>query len=91
VSEPTESRFERSVEVDGYRRKVSRLELGMRRKVQDYLKEGPKTVPEVAAALGVTTHEAMWWMMGFNRYGYIVQSERANSDGYYTYENAEEE
>jgi hypothetical protein len=90
VSEAGGSRFERSVEITGYRRKVSRMELGMRRRIRACLGGGPKTVPEVAAELGVTTHEAMWWMMGFVRYGDIIQSERANAEGYYTYQNVEE-
>jgi hypothetical protein len=86
VSEARDPRFERSVEITGYRRKVSRGEHGMRRKILECLGGGPKTVPEIAAALGVTTHEAMWWVMGFVRYGYISPSERADADGYYTYE-----
>lgn len=86
MSEQGDRRFERSVEISGYRRKLSRNELGMKRLVLECLADGPKTVPEIAAALGVTTHEAMWWVMGFVRYGYISPSERADADGYYTYE-----
>ncbi len=86
MSEQGDRRFERSVEISGYRRKVSRGEFGMRKRILESLDDGPKTVPEIAAAVGVTTHEAMWWVMGFVRYGFISPSERANADGYFTYE-----
>ena len=86
MSEQGDRRFERSVEISGYRRKVSRGEFGMRKRIRESLDDGPKTVPEIAAAVGVTTHEAMWWVMGFVRYGFISPSERANADGYFTYE-----
>lgn len=91
MSEARDLRFERSVEITGYRRKVSRGELGMRERILECLGGGSKTVPEIAADVGVTTHEAMWWVMGFVRYGYISTSERANADGYYTYEAVGEE
>ena len=66
-----------------------RMELGMKRRFVDLLREEPRTIPETAAALGITEHEAMWWMMGFVRYGYVTVSERANEDGYFTYRAAE--
>lgn len=86
MSEIKDPRFEQSVEISGYRRKVSRIELGMRKRILECLGDGPKTVPEIAVAVGVTTHEAMWWVMGFVRYGFLSPSERANENGYYTYE-----
>ena len=78
--------FEQSVEISGYRRKLSRRELAMRRDVLECLADGPKTIPEIARSLDVSTHEVMWWVMGFVRFGYIKASERADADGYYTYE-----
>lgn len=86
MSEHEDRRFEQSVEISGYRRELSRRELGMRRRVLECLRDGPKTVPEVAAALHVTAHEAMWWVMGFVRYGFLSPSARANEEGYFTYE-----
>jgi hypothetical protein len=85
VDGSNDPRFQESAGVSGYRRELSRAELGMKRRILAALSGGPKTVPEVAEAIGVTTHEAMWWMMGFVRFGYISSSERANEDGYFTY------
>jgi hypothetical protein len=82
---PDDPRFLESTRVSGYRRELARGELGMKKRILAALSGGPKTVPEVADALGVTTHEAMWWMMGLVRYGYVSPSERANEDGYFAY------
>ncbi len=82
-------RFGESVAIAGHRRELARMELGMKRRFLDLLKEGPRTVPEAARALGITEHEAMWWMMGFVRYGHVTASERANEDGYFIYRIAE--
>lgn len=82
-------RFGESAEIAGYRKELSRMELGMKRRVLEALGVEEKTIPEVAQALGITTHEAMWWMMGFVRYGYVKASERANGDGYFTYRAVE--
>jgi hypothetical protein len=46
---------------------------------------GPKTIPEIAAALGVTTHEATWWTMGYVRYGYLRATEEVTEEGYFKY------
>jgi hypothetical protein len=89
VHKENDPRFRESVEISGYRKELSRMELGMKRKVLEALGTGEKAVPEVAAALGITEHEAMWWMMGFVRYGYVAVSERANAEGYFTYRAAE--
>ena len=83
-------RFEESIEISGYRKELSRMELGMKRRILEALGTEERTIPEVAEALGITTHEAMWWMMGFVRYGYVTVSERANADGYFTYRSAGE-
>jgi hypothetical protein len=85
VDRSDDPRFAESVRVSGYRRELARGELGMKKKILAALSGGPKTVPEVADAVGVTAHEAMWWMMGFVRFGYISSSERANEEGYFTY------
>ncbi len=88
MSKENDPRFRESVEISGYRKELSRMELGMKRKVLEALRGGAETIPDVADALGITTHEAMWWMMGFVRYGYATVSERANADGFFIYRAA---
>jgi len=54
------------------------------------LKDGPKTVPEVAQASGLPTHEVLWYLMGMKKYGQVVEGEER--DGYHEYAlKAEEE
>jgi DNA-binding IclR family transcriptional regulator len=57
----------------------------MKRVILDLLADGPRTVPELAEALGIPRHEAMWWMMGYVRYGSIAPTGEVTDDGYYTY------
>lgn len=55
------------------------------------LKDGPKTVPEIAEATGLPTHELFWYLMGMKKYGQIVEGEER--EGYFEYalKNKEEE
>lgn len=54
------------------------------------LKDGPKTVPQIAQITGLPTHELFWYVMGMKKYGQIVEGEER--DGYYEYAlKAEEE
>jgi len=91
VRSADDRRFRESVGISGCRRELARMELGMKRTFIDLLRDGPGTVPEIAGELGITEHEAMWWMMGFVKYGHVAVSERANEDGYFTYRRAEGE
>lgn len=78
-------RFPESIDVTGPRRALSRDELRMKRAILDLMADGPLTVPEVAGALGITPFEAMWWMMGYVRYGYIAPTGEVTDDGYHRY------
>ncbi len=66
-------------------REVVREETFMRRQVLAILADGPHTVPEIAQALGRPTHEAMFWVMGLRRYGWIRETGAAD-EGYFRYE-----
>jgi hypothetical protein len=70
---------------------IARLEPGMRRRILSVLRDGPMSIPQVATALGSTTHEAMWWMMGCYRYGKIAPTGGLSDDGYRLYALTEEE
>lgn len=52
------------------------------------LREAPKTVPEVARALGMPAHEALWYMASFKKYGLIVENGMCGD--YPLYSKAEE-
>ena len=85
MSKTFEERFPESAAAGGERRQIARDEHGMRRRVLALLREGPKTVPEIAALLGVSPYEANWWVMGFLRYGHVRATEEVTDEGYYRY------
>ena len=62
-----------------------RDEMVMRDKIAAHLHDGPKTVPELAEALGFPTREVMLWVMAMRRYGRIEEIGRPNEDGYFEY------
>ena len=71
-------------------REIVREETFMRSQVLAALAEGPRTVPEIAEALGCPTHEAMTWVMGMRRYGWIREDGTA-TDGYFKYQAVQRE
>ena len=65
---------------------VTREEMIMRDDVLAALKDGPKTVPEIAQALGGhPVHEVMFWVMAARKYGYLREGKEVSDDGYYQY------
>jgi len=66
-------------------REVIREEMFMRDRVLAALRDGPKTVPEIAEAMGSPVHEVMYWVMATRKYGYIEESKEPNEDDYYQY------
>jgi predicted transcriptional regulator len=52
------------------------------------MRDNPKTVPEVAEAVGMPTHEVLWYIASFKKYGLIV--ENGMCADYPLYQKAEE-
>ena len=69
-------------------REVIREEPAMRRVILEALAEQPRSVPEIAEAIGVPPHEALVWLMGMRRYGYVREVKGSDRDGYFRYEPA---
>jgi hypothetical protein len=61
----------------------SREQIQTRKLITTALKDGPKTVPEIAAATGLATHQLFWRLMGMRKYGQVVEGEER--DGYFEY------
>jgi len=57
----------------------------MKRVVLDAFRTEPKTVPEVANALNLPTHEAMHWVMALRKYGLLEETREVTDDGFYKY------
>lgn len=53
--------------------------------VLEALKDGPKTIPEIARALGRPPREVMLWIMALRRYGRVAELPKGATDDYYTY------
>jgi DNA-directed RNA polymerase specialized sigma subunit len=52
------------------------------------LRERPKTVPEVAAEIGMATDKVLWYMASFKKYGLVVENGMCGD--YPLYQKAEE-
>jgi predicted transcriptional regulator len=37
------------------------------------IRENPKTVPEIAEAVGMPAHEVLWYIASFKKYGLVVE------------------
>ena len=72
-------------------REVIRDEMLMRDLVLAVLRDGPKTVPEIAAAVGHPSQEVMQWVMAAWKYGLVEESSRPTEDDYFEYSLKTEE
>jgi len=66
-------------------REVIREEPFMRSRILEFCAEEGHTVPEIAEKLGRPSYEAMFWVMGMRRYGWIRELKDASPDGYFKY------
>jgi predicted Rossmann fold nucleotide-binding protein DprA/Smf involved in DNA uptake len=66
-------------------REVMREEPVMRPRILAALADGPRTVPEIAQAIGAPTHETLFWVMGMRRYGWVAEIKGSDADGYFQY------
>jgi DNA-binding IclR family transcriptional regulator len=69
-------------------REVIREEALMRPLILAAVAAEPRTVPEIATAIGAPAHEALVWVMGMRRYGYLREIKASDRDGYFRYEPA---
>jgi hypothetical protein len=65
---------------------IAQDEMVMRDRIADVLEGGPKTIPEIAEALGYPSREVTIWLFGMRRYGRVEETGRADVDGYFQYE-----
>lgn len=60
------------------------------KKIKDCLKDGPKTIPEIASETGLRPGVVTWYVMTLVKYGELEHSEE-DFDGYYKYSLAKKE
>lgn len=70
-------------------REIVREEPIMRGRILEALQDGPRTVPEIASAIGHPTHEVLFWVMGMRRYGWLREVKGPAEDGYFRYQAEE--
>jgi hypothetical protein len=64
---------------------VMRDEMVMRPRIAAVLREGPKTIPEIAEALESPAPEVTLWVMALRRYGALEELPKPKSEDYYQY------
>ena len=64
---------------------VMRDEMLMHERIRGLLAEKPKTIPELAEALGAPSWEVTLWVMGMLRYGLVKEMPKSRADDYYPY------
>jgi hypothetical protein len=72
-------------------REVIRDEQFMRAGILKVLESGPKTIPEIAAAVGKPSHEVVFWVMGLRKYGWLAEIKEVDDDGYFQYQSINRE
>ncbi|GAB4231743.1 MAG: hypothetical protein OHK0028_06870 [Deltaproteobacteria bacterium] len=69
---------------------VMRDEVLMREKITSLLREGPRTIPEIADTMGSPAREVTLWVMALRRYGALEELPKPKADDYYRYKLSKE-
>ena len=69
---------------------VMRDEMVVSHRIAALVRDSPKTIPELAVALGYPSREVVYWVMAMCRYGTLAPAGKASVDGYYRYRVSEE-
>lgn len=59
----------------------------IRRQICQPMRDGPKTIPELAEHTGIAAHEILWHITAMKKYDLIVEGDMCGE--YYTYQKAE--
>ena len=70
-------------------REVVRDEHAARSRILAALADGPKTIPQLAEALGQPASEVVFWVMGMRKYGYLTEVREVTDEGYFPYRAVE--
>jgi predicted Rossmann fold nucleotide-binding protein DprA/Smf involved in DNA uptake len=66
-------------------REVIRDEHSMRVPILTALADGPRTIPQIAEAVGKPTREVTFWVMGLRKYGWVAEIKEVDDEGYFPY------
>lgn len=65
---------------------VLRDEMVYRDRIAAVLQGGPRTIPELAEALGAPSWEVTLWVMAMRRYGALEELPKPKADDYFRYQ-----
>jgi predicted Rossmann fold nucleotide-binding protein DprA/Smf involved in DNA uptake len=66
-------------------REVIRDEQSMKAPILRALADGPRTIPQIAEAVGKPSREVTMWVMGLRKYGWVAEIKEVDDDGYFPY------
>lgn len=58
---------------------------GFKKAIKDALKDEPKTIPQIAAAINMPVHETTYYLMAMQKFGDVVVDSIDDMDEYYFY------
>ena len=67
------------------RAEMLREEMILQDRIAALLRQGPKTIPALADALGRPRPDVVCWVMAMRRYGRVEAIGRADDEGYFSY------
>jgi predicted transcriptional regulator len=45
----------------------------VQKEICKFIRENPKTVPEIAEAIGMPTNEVLWYLASYKKYGIVIE------------------
>ena len=69
---------------------ISREHAKIKKRIREALKDGPKTVPEIAETTELHSSEVLWHLMSLRKYGEVVEGEERDSYVEYTLKPTEQ-
>jgi hypothetical protein len=67
-------------------REIVHDEMIMKDRIAKILRDGPRTIPELADAVGYLSHEVTVWLFAMRRYGQVEAVGKPDVDGYFKYQ-----
>lgn len=68
---------------------ILRDEMRIRDRISRIMHRGPKTIPELAEALGMPSHEVLMFVMAMRRFGVIEELPKNKKEDYFHYKLTE--
>jgi hypothetical protein len=58
---------------------MSREHVKIKKRIREGLRDGPRTVPELSQATGISTDKVLWHLMSLRKYGEVTEVEEKDS------------